>query len=98
MFKIFTVYDKVAEFHMQPFFARTNGEAIRSFSQAVNEDPQKSQIAAHPHQYELFEIGSFDEQLGLIAASVFKGDAKTPVDLVRNSLGLGSDFKLQHKD
>lgn len=57
--KIFSIYDsKVAAFQ-QPFFARTTGEAMRMFEDAV----QKSDSGFHTHagDYSLFEIGSFDD-------------------------------------
>lgn len=91
---IFTVKDTVAEFYMQPFFARTKGEAIRSFAQAVNDDPKTSQIAAHPDQYELYYLGDFDEQTSLLVGNEGTnpdGSTCATSDLI----GSGADFKNQ---
>lgn len=78
MQSIFSVRDTVAEFFMPPFFARTKGEALRSFSQAVNDE--KHQIAMHPEQYELHYMGMFNDQTGEIS----------PVE--PESIGSGADF------
>lgn len=59
--KAYTVYDSATEAHMRPFFALTDGEAIRSFSDAVN-DPQ-SAFSKHPADFTLFSIGEYDDNL-----------------------------------
>lgn len=82
MAKIYTVHDAKAAFYGQPFYARTNAEAIRSFTQLVN-DPQH-QIGAHHADFTLFELGEYNEQTGEI--TVLKAPAP---------LGNGVDFKAQ---
>lgn len=62
--KIFVVYDSAAEYYGTPFFVRSTGEAIRSFTQAAH-DPQ-TLVHRHPDQFTLFEIGVYDEQRGNI--------------------------------
>ncbi len=61
-----TIRDSAAEVYARPFFARAPGEAIRSFSDLVNE--QDHPIGEHPDHYTLFQIGSFDEQTGSVEA------------------------------
>ncbi|QCQ84942.1 nonstructural protein [Blackfly microvirus SF02] len=60
---IFTVFDSAVGAHLQPFFSRSMGEAIRSFQDAVN-DP-KTQFNAHSMDYTLFLHGSFDDNGGM---------------------------------
>lgn len=55
----YTVYDAKTEVHMRPWYALTDGEAVRIFSDAVN-DPQ-SPYYKHPQDFHLFAIGSFDD-------------------------------------
>lgn len=81
MSKIYTVHDAKAAFYGQPFFCRTNAEAIRSFSQVVNDSTH--QIGQNHSDFTLFEIGEYDDQTGVITA-------KTPTPL-----GNGVDFKAQ---
>ncbi len=61
-----TIRDSVAEVYARPFFARSAGEGIRSFSDLLSEPDHP--IGQHPDHYTLFEIGSFDEQTGMIVA------------------------------
>ncbi|QCQ85048.1 nonstructural protein [Blackfly microvirus SF02] len=65
--QIFTVFDSAVGAHLQPFFSRSVGEAIRSFQDAVN-DP-KSQFASHASDYTLFLHGTFDDAGGVFSTS-----------------------------
>lgn len=62
--RVFTIYDMKAEFYMKPFFCLTPGEAIRSFSDAINETG--SPFNRHPGDYNLYEVGKFDDATGQI--------------------------------
>lgn len=61
--KVYTVRDAKAEAFMQPFFMRTNGEAIRAFIDSVNRED--TQFYSHPEDFALFELGTYDEHSGL---------------------------------
>lgn len=63
--KAYSVYDNATQAFMQPFFARTNGEALRSFSDAINDE--KSSLSRHLHDYSLFGIGDFNDSNGLLS-------------------------------
>lgn len=63
----FTVYDNKVESYLRPFFCMTNGEAIRSFTDAVN-DPT-SAFHKHPADFTLFQIGVYDDTHGVLKAS-----------------------------
>jgi len=63
---MFAVYDLKAKAFLQPFFSVTEGTAIRAFAVAVN-DPG-TMLAKHPGDYVLFEVGSFDDDSGFLAA------------------------------
>lgn len=56
---IYTVYDAAVQAYMQPFFARSHGEALRSFTDACND--QNHQFSKHIHDYHLFHIGIFND-------------------------------------
>lgn len=60
--RMFTIYDSKAEAYHQPFYSRTEAEAVRSCSQAVQEEGH--QFNLHAEDFVLFEIGNFDEQTG----------------------------------
>lgn len=62
--KIFSVYDEKAEAFINPLFTHTTGLAIRGFTEAAN-DPQNN-LAKHPGDFTLFEIGTWDEGKGVV--------------------------------
>lgn len=48
-----------------PFQVRAEGEAMRSFQDEVNgKGSENSAIAAHPEDYELYKLGTFDDVTG----------------------------------
>lgn len=82
--KIYTVFDNAVKAFLQPFFARSHGEAIRNFTDAVN-DP-KTSLNAHPHDYSLWHIGDFDDNSANIVAN-------PPERLLSGTEALISDLK-----
>ena len=60
--KIYAIYDSKAEAFMQPFFSGTAGLALRTFADAANSPD--TVIAKYPSDFELFELGVFDDQTG----------------------------------
>lgn len=81
IFKVFSVYDAAAEAYLQPFFTPTLGLAIRSFSDAVNQEGH--QFSNHAADYTLFEIGEFDDSTGNL--SMLK---------THKNCGVASEFRL----
>lgn len=63
--QVFTVFDKAVGAHLQPFFCRSKGEALRSFTEAVN-DP-KNNFNRHSADYTLVYLGTYDDNSGLFA-------------------------------
>lgn len=64
--RIFTIYDSKAEAYHQPFYSRTEGEAVRSCEQAANTE---GQFSTYAEDFILFEIGNFDEMTGELTAT-----------------------------
>lgn len=79
--KVCSVYDSKAEAYMRPFFAEATGQAIRSFSDEVNSAREDAVLSAHPEDFTLFELGTFDPLTG----------ALLPYE-AKKSLGCGIDF------
>lgn len=59
---ICAVRDRALDAFMQPFFAPALGLAVRSFSDEVNR--AESPMCAHPEDYDLFYLGTFDDATG----------------------------------
>jgi predicted acyl esterase len=60
---VYSVFDKAVGAYLQPFYARSNGEALRSFSEACNNG--SSQFAKHAIDYTLVRLGEWDDCSGL---------------------------------
>lgn len=81
--RVYTVYDSKAEAYLQPFYARTNGEAMRSFTDAANQkDHNFSRFAA---DFTLFCIGEFDENSGTLHSLKAPESLAKAIDLIRES-------------
>jgi len=64
---IYAVKDLAVQAFGQPFFVRAKGEALRSFQDEVNgRGNAQSAIAAHPEDYELYELGDYDDVSGIL--------------------------------
>lgn len=57
--KLFTVYDCKAECYLPPFNMKSRGEAIRAFTDTLNDGT--TPMGKHPEDYTLFEIGEYDD-------------------------------------
>ena len=63
---MYSIYDAVAAAFIQPFYTVNDGAAVRSFTEAVNDE--NTQINKAPHDYILYSVGEFDEPTGTITA------------------------------
>ncbi len=61
-----TVKDRAADAFGRPMFVRSIGEAIRSFSDEVNRKDADNQLYNHSDDFDLFELGEFDDNTGLM--------------------------------
>lgn len=61
---VFSMRDVKADYFMTPKFARTRFEIQRSLETAVN-DPE-SDFGKYSADFQLYEIGSFDEMSGVL--------------------------------
>lgn len=62
-----TVKDRAADAFGRPMFVRSIGEAIRSFSDEVNRKAEDNQLYNHSDDFDLFELGEFDDNTGLMS-------------------------------
>lgn len=64
--KAYSIRDAKGEVFHTPFFKKTHGEAERDFTQ-VCRDP-KSQLNQFPDDYDLYFIGTYDDQKGVFVS------------------------------
>ncbi|QCQ84738.1 nonstructural protein [Blackfly microvirus SF02] len=60
--QVFSVLDKAVLAFLPPFFVRSKGEAIRSFSDACQD--KEHQFAKHMTDYVLMYLGEWDDKSG----------------------------------
>lgn len=63
---IVSVKDTAAQAFGRPVFVPTTAVAVRSFRDEVNRPDSKEDMAKHPDDFELYELGTFDDSTGKI--------------------------------
>ena len=59
-----SIFDSKAEAWTNPMYFQAVGQAIRQFSDVVNDE--KSDFFKHPEDYVLFLLGTFNQRTGLV--------------------------------
>lgn len=81
---MFVIYDNVAELYSSPFFNVRQEAAIRDVLRAALSD--ESEIFHAPKDYDLYLIGEYDDETGIVTANAEK-------EFITNAYVL----KLQHE-
>ena len=79
---MYAVFDSASGVYDRPFCARSEGEAIRSFTDVACDCDHP--IGRHPEHYSMFRVGSFDDNDGEIIPESAKCVARAH-ELVANS-------------
>ncbi len=82
--KVFAIYDDKAEAYLPPFYMHQEGQASRSFQDAINSPDHTFYL--HPADYTLFHLGEFDDK-----TAQFDLNSSFP------SLGNGIEFKISNE-
>ena len=79
---VYTIFDTASGAYMRPFFAMSDGEALRGFKD-ISLDADHA-IGKHPEDYSLWRIGTFNDNTAKI-----EGEAKeclaTALELVASA-------------
>ena len=59
---IYTIFDQASGAYMRPFYAQSDGQALRSFTDIAQDADHE--IGKHPEDYSLFRIGTYDDNKG----------------------------------
>lgn len=65
MQRVYSIFDTKALVYNPPFFAPTNGAAVRILADVAND--VQTAIGRHPADYVLFCVGHFNDQDGLMS-------------------------------
>lgn len=60
--RIFSIFDRKSLAFATPFFMKTTGEATRALREHLKDG--NSLISKYPEDFELYEVGGFDDQTG----------------------------------
>lgn len=63
--EVFCAHDAAVGAFMTPFFARSRGEAIRSFSAAAQD--AQHEFGKHGKDYSLYYVGQWNDENGLLS-------------------------------
>jgi len=63
-YKVMAIRDRASRVYTQPFFVAHVPSAVRQFSMEVNNKVAGNQFAAHPSDFELHQLGMFDDEDG----------------------------------
>ena len=66
---IMAVKDTAAQAFGRPFFVPTAAVGVRSFRDEVNRKDSQDDMAKHPDDFELYELGEFNDSTGVISVS-----------------------------
>lgn len=64
-FMVCSVRDRAVDQYGAPFFVVGLGQAIRGFVDEVNSRKEGNQMNAHPEDFDLYHLGTFDSDSGL---------------------------------
>ena len=65
IYKLTATKDRAIDAFQPVVTVRAEGEAIRAFQDALNE-PKNGNMYNHPDDYDLYVLGDFDDQTGII--------------------------------
>lgn len=66
---VVSVRDRAADTFGRPFFVPAIGSAIRAFTDEVNREAPDNPVYNHPEDYDLYEVGTFDDDSGDLVPS-----------------------------
>lgn len=66
IFKVMAIRDKAIEAFGQPVFVASVGQAVRSFGDEIKRVDANNGMNKHPEDYDLFLLGTYDDQTGAL--------------------------------
>ena len=62
---VMSVYDRQAQLYGSPYYAVSQGSAIRGFADEINRADEQNTLYKHPDDFELVLLGTFDDEQAL---------------------------------
>lgn len=70
IFVMVAVRDRVADVFNTPYSVPHVGMAVRSFSDEVNRADEANMLYKHPDDFDLYQIGTYDDSTAMITQDV----------------------------
>lgn len=61
---VISIRDTVANQYSAPTYHQSKGTALRSFAQEVNRADENNTLYKYPGDYEIYCLGTFDDEIG----------------------------------
>lgn len=88
--RVYATRDSKTEFYYTPFYQNTEAEALRTFgSSTLNPE---SMLAKYPEDYDLFYLGTYDDQQGKFTLLDTPQHVVKAVNLIKPKTG--QDFEI----
>lgn len=62
IYNVYSILDSKSHLYGPPFYCRHTGEALRNFTELVNDD--RSTVSKYPGDFQLVQVAIFDDELG----------------------------------
>lgn len=62
--EIVAIHDRAADAFGRPISVNALGQAIRSFQDEINRPAENNEMNRHPDDYDLFHLGTYDDNTG----------------------------------
>lgn len=72
---VYAIKDSKSDTYGTPMFLQSDGHAIRSFADAINQEDNTSLLWKHPEDFDLFHLGTWSPETGIFDTGVPKQKA-----------------------
>lgn len=63
---LFVIKDRSVDAYVNLHCVRAEGQAIRQFQDAINDQQTGGSIHKHPDDYDLYRVGTYNDETGLV--------------------------------
>lgn len=61
----YALYDATAKTFLRPVICTNDGDAIRLFTNWVNDEKKETNISKYPEQFKMYYVGEWDDEKGV---------------------------------
>lgn len=65
---IYAVRDTAVGEFLLPWYFKNHGAAVRALGDSVNKPSEDNQFFQHPEHFQLYQVGSYDQETGVITS------------------------------